>query len=49
MYWQIFFTRFQFTGDILDALNQDYNKSYDLYWLRDFSVISKIWLLFIYF
>ena len=34
MSWKIFFTRFQFTCDLFDALNQDYNKSFDFYWLR---------------
>ena len=29
--------------------NQDYNKSFDFYWLRDFSVILKIWLFFFFF
>ena len=42
----MFFTTFQFTCDLFDALNQDYNKSFDFYWLRDFSVILKIWLFF---
>ena len=39
---KIFFTRFQFTCDLFAALNQDYNKSFDFNWLRDFSVILKI-------
>ena len=29
MSWKIFFTRFQFACDLFDALNQDYNKSFD--------------------
>ena len=41
MSWKIFFIRFQFAFDLFDALNQDYNKSFDFYWLRDFSVILK--------
>ena len=28
--------------DLFYALNQDYNKSFDFYWLSDFSVILKI-------
>ena len=46
MSWKIFFTTFQFTCELFDALNQDYNKSFVFYWLRDFSVILKIWLFF---
>ena len=29
MSWKIFFTTFQFTCELFDALNQDYNKSFD--------------------
>ena len=39
MSWKIFFTTFQFTCDLFDALNQDFNKSFDFYWLRDFSKV----------
>ena len=49
MSWKIFFTRFQFACDLFDALNQDYNKSFDFYCLRDFSVILKVWFFFFFF
>ena len=48
MSWKIFFTRFQFACDLYDALNQDYNKSFDFYWLRDFYVILIFFFFFFY-
>ena len=38
------FTRIQVACDPFDASNQDYNKSFDFCWKRDFNAILKIWI-----